>query len=172
MSYFIGAVVVLLLVYILIYNRLISFRQKAREAWSGIDVQLKRRYDLIPRLIDVVKAYAIHEQSLFESVTQMRFQALSSNSNSPQALGKAEYKLSGELHSIFAVAENYPNLRANENYLKLQRELAETEDQISASRNIYNSNVGAFNNKIESFPQNVVAGIQGFKKMEFFKNEA
>lgn len=157
---------------ILTYNRLITFRNRTQEAWSDIDVQLKRRYDLIPNLVETVKGYAAHEREVFEKVTEARAKAISAEkSGSPKEVAEAENFLAGTLKSLFAVAENYPDLKASTNFLELQRELRDTEDKIQAARRFYNGNVRDLNIKIESFPANIVASLFGFKKMEFFEIE-
>ena len=165
----IGLVVVLGLIYIVIYNGLVQTRQKVREAWSGIDVQLKRRYELIPNLINTVKGYATHEKDLLEKVTQARADAIQVPAGNVGDLSKAENMLTGALRSVFAVAENYPDLKANQNFLDLQNQLSETEDQIAASRRSYNGNVTVLNTKIESVPSNVIASVHHFAKAEFFE---
>ena len=157
---------VLLLGVIVIYNSLVRLKNRTDEAWSDIDVQTKRRYDLIPNLIDTVKGYANHEKSLFEKVTKARTAAI--NANGPVEQGKAENMLTDALKSVFAVAENYPNLRATENFQKLQDELSDTENKIMAARRFYNANVRDLNTKIETFPTNMVNAILKFKKREFF----
>jgi LemA protein len=161
-----GAIILWL---ILIYNRFVSLRNRAKEAWSDIDVQLRRRYNLIPNLVEAVKGYASHEKGVFEKVTQARTQAM--GAQTPKEKGKAENFLSSTLKSLFAVAENYPDLKASNNFLELQRELRDTEDKIQAARRFYNTNVRNLNIKIESFPANIVAGVFGFKQMEFFEVE-
>jgi len=155
---------------IAIYNGLIRSRNRVDEAWSDIDVQLKRRHDLIPNLIETVKGYAKHEKTVFENVTKARTAAIGA-----QTVGekdKAENMLSGALKSLFAVAEAYPDLKANENFGKLQDELTDTEDKIQASRRFYNGNVRDFNTKIQVFPTNLFAQMLGFKAYEFFEVEA
>ncbi|MBU1130819.1 LemA family protein [Patescibacteria group bacterium] len=152
-----------------VYNGLIKLKNRADEAWSDIDVQLKRRYDLIPNLVETVKGYATHERELFENVTKARAQAM--QAGTPQEKGKAENILSGTLKSLFAVAENYPQLRASENFAKLQDELSDTENKIQAARRFYNGNVRDFNTKVQVFPNNLVAGMLNFKKYEFFEIE-
>ncbi|KKQ52082.1 MAG: LemA-like protein [Parcubacteria group bacterium GW2011_GWD2_38_11] len=149
-----------------IYNSLVTLKNRVDEAWSDIDVQLKRRYDLIPNLINTVKGYATHEKELFERVTAARTAAM--NAGSPAEKQDAENMLSGTLKSLFAVSENYPDLKANQNFLELQRELTDTEDKIQASRRFYNGNVRDFNIKIETFPSNIIAGMLNFSKREFF----
>jgi LemA protein len=159
-------VVVLWLV--LAYNGLVTVRNRTQEAYSDIDVQLKRRYDLIPNLVETVKGYASHEKTVFEDVTAAR-------SNAMQATGPAragaENQLSGALKSLFAVAENYPDLKANQNFLNLQNELTDTEDKIQAARRFYNGMVRDLNTKIQVFPTNMFANMFGFTKMNFFGND-
>ena len=152
------------------YNGLIKLKNRVDEAWSDIDVQLKRRHDLIPNLINTVKGYAAHEKELFEKVTQARTAAM--GAKTPEDKEKAEDMLSGTLKSLFAVAEAYPDLKANQNFLELQRELTDTEDKIQASRRFYNGNVRDFNTKIETFPTNIFAGMLHFVKREFFQAES
>jgi LemA protein len=166
------AVAVVALWVIASFNGLVTLKNRAQEAWSDIDVQLKRRYDLIPNLVETVKGYAAHERELFEKVTQARAAAMQAQGVKGKA--DAENMLSGTLKSLFAVSENYPELKASQNFLELQRELTDTEDKIQAARRFYNGNVRDLNIKIESFPSNIFAGIFGFKKMELFQtaNEA
>ncbi len=164
-----GIVVVLIVGAIYIYNGLIRAKVRVDEAWSDIDVQLKRRYDLIPNLIETVKGYAKHEKAVFEKVTEQRTQAMNATGSAEKE--KAENMLSGTLKSLFAVAENYPDLKANENFLELQRELTDTEDKIQAARRFYNGNVREFNTKIQVFPNSLLAGILGYKAREFFQAE-
>ena len=151
------------------FNRLITLKNRAKEAWADIDVQLKRRYNLIPNLVETVKGYASHERELFEKVTEARTRAMAATTIKEK--GKAENFLSSTLKSLFAVAENYPNLRASENFLELQRELTDTEDKIQAARRFYNTNVRDLNIKIESFPANIIANLFRFAKMDFFEIE-
>jgi LemA protein len=160
-------VVVLAIGIVGIYNGLIRLKNRVDEAWSDIDVQLKRRYDLIPNLVNTVKGYATHERELFEKVTAARTAAM--GAQTPVQKEQAENALSGTLKSLFAVAENYPDLKANQNFLELQRELTDTEDKIQAARRFYNGNVRDFNTKIEIFPSNVIAGMLNFTKREFFE---
>ncbi len=164
---FIGIVAVIAIYGIAVYNSLVSLRQKVSEAWSDIDVQLKRRYDLIPNIVETVKGYATHESTVFEDVTKARSQAISATGLQEQA--EAENMLSGTLKSLFAVSENYPELKANENFLELQRELSDTENKIQASRRFYNGVVMSLNTKIESFPDSVIASIGKFEKKEYFE---
>ncbi|PJA87077.1 MAG: hypothetical protein CO141_01340 [Candidatus Moranbacteria bacterium CG_4_9_14_3_um_filter_42_9] len=161
------AVVVVIIVWIIaIYNGLIRLKNRVDEAWSDISVQLKRRYDLIPNLVSTVKGYAAHEKEVFEKVTEARTRAMGAGTTGDKA--QAENMLSGALKSLFAVAEAYPDLKANQNFLELQRELTDTEDKIQAARRFYNGNVRDFNTKIEIFPSNIVAGMLNFTKREFF----
>jgi LemA protein len=157
---------VLVVWFIAAYNRFIRLNRRKDEAWSDIDVQLKRRHDLIPNLVETVKGYASHERELFEKVTQARAQAIGASGAAQKA--QAENELSGALKSLFAVAENYPQLRASENFSKLQDELSDTENKIQAARRFYNGNVRDLNIIIETFPSNLVAGMFGFKAAEFF----
>ncbi|MDR2426184.1 MAG: LemA family protein [Endomicrobium sp.] len=150
------------------YNAFVALKNRVKEAWSDIEVQMKRRYDLIPNLVEIVKGYASHEKSTLESVIQARNMAMASK-GSLEDKAKAENMLTGTLKSLFALSENYPNLKANENFLELQRELTDTENKIQASRRFYNSNVLAINTKLEMFPSNIVGRIFGFEKQEFFK---
>ena len=163
-------IAVLALWAVAIYNGLIKLKNRVDEAWSDIDVQLKRRHDLIPNLINTVKGYAAHEKELFEKVTEARTQAM--GAQNPADKEKAENMLSGTLKSLFAVAENYPDLKANQNFLELQRELTDTEDKLQASRRFYNGNVRDFNTKIEVFPNNIFAGMLHFVKRDFFQADA
>jgi len=160
--------VLLLLVFwvIFAYNRLITLRNRTQEAWSDIDVQLKRRYDLIPNLVETVKGYAAHEKETFEKVTEARARAM--GAQNLEEKNDAENALSATLKSLFAISENYPQLRAAENFLELQRELTDTEDKIQAARRFYNGNVRDLNTKIQIFPASLVASVFGFKSMDFF----
>ncbi|MDD2766900.1 MAG: LemA family protein [Candidatus Moranbacteria bacterium] len=161
-------VIVLFVLYIVaIYNGLVQLRNRVSEAWSDIDVQLKRRYDLIPNLISTVKGYASHESSVFEKVTEARANAM--QAGTPGEKAEAENMLSGTLKSLFAVSEAYPDLKANTNFLELQRELSDTENKIQASRRFYNGNVLELNNKIDMFPSNIIASMFAFTKREFFE---
>jgi LemA protein len=172
MSQFILLIVIVIAFwFVATYNGLVVFRNRTKEAWSDIDVQLKRRYDLIPNLVETVKGYAAHERELFEKVTQARSQAM--GAQGMKAREEADNVLSSTLKSLFAVAENYPDLKASANFLELQKEITDTEDKIQAARRFYNTNVRDLNTKIETFPTNVIAGMLGFAKMEFFgANEA
>lgn len=161
-------IVLVLGVYIIgVYNSLVKLRQRTEESWSDIDVQLKRRYDLIPNLIETVKGYAKHEKELFEEVTTARSQAMQATDIEDKA--QAENILSGTLKSLFAVSENYPDLKANTNFLELQRELSDTENKIQSSRRFYNSTVLSLNTSVETFPSNIIAGQFGFVKKEYFQ---
>lgn len=167
-------IVVVLIVLVAIvagmYNGLVRSNVKADEAWSGITVQLKRRADLIPNLVETVKGYAAHESGVFEKVTQARSAIMSATEAGPAAAAKAEGELSGALKSLFAVAENYPDLKASQNFMELQTQVTDTEDKISASRRFYNSAVSDFNTKRKVFPTNVFANMLGFTKdKEFFE---
>lgn len=157
------------LAYVLIRNSMIASRNRVEEAWSGIDVQLKRRHDLVPNLVETVKGYATHEQKTFQGVTEARAEAM--KAGSVEATQEAEAKLSGALTDLRAVAEQYPDLRATENFQQLQRDLNEIEDEIQASRRIYNSNVQAYNTKIQIFPNSIIANSGGFTAREFFEIE-
>jgi LemA protein len=162
-----GIIAIIAIWAVAIYNGLIRLKNRVDEAWSDIDVQLKRRYDLIPNLVNTVKGYASHEKEVFEKVTEARTKAMSAESAGDKA--KAENALSQTLKSLFAVAEAYPDLKANQNFLELQRELTDTEDKVQASRRFYNGNVRDFNTKIQVFPNNVFAGMLGFSAREFFE---
>lgn len=157
---------VLVLWFVGSYNHFVRLINRAKEAWADIDVQLKRRYDLIPNLVNTVKGYASHEAGTLEKVTEARTAAM--NAGTPQEKGAAENVLSGTLKSIFALAESYPDLKANQNFLALQTELSDTENKIQASRRFYNSNVRDLNIGIQSFPGNIVSGIFNFSQMELF----
>lgn len=159
-------VLVIGLFLIVTYNKLVQLRQRVQNAWSQVDVQLKRRYDLIPNLVESVKAYAGHEKKTLESVTEARNMA--ANAGSIQEQSQAENMLTGALRSLFAVAEAYPDLKANTNFLQLQNELSDTEGKIAFSRQFYNDTVQKLNTKIELFPTNLVASTLGFTKEEYF----
>ena len=162
----IGLIVLIVLWLIATYNGLITKRNRVDEGWSDIEVQLKRRHSLIPNLVETVKGYAKHESQVFEHVTQARAQAISAKT--PKEHLAAENQLSGALKSLFAVAEAYPELKANENFGKLQDELTDTEDKIQAARRFYNGQVRDFNTKVQTFPTNLVAGAFKFTAREFF----
>ncbi len=167
-----AVVVVIALWLITTYNGLIRLKNQVDEAWSDIDVQLKRRYDLIPNLVSTVKGYATHESGVFEKVAQARSAAM--GAQNPTDKAAAENMLSSTLKSLFAVSEAYPQLKANENFLRLQDELSDTENKVQASRRFYNGNVRDFNTKLQVFPTNFIANILGFKERAFFglENEA
>lgn len=165
----VALVVLGVLIYISIRNGMIGSRNRVDEAWSGIDVQLKRRHDLVPNLVETVKGYASHEREVFEKATKARADAMSARGVGETA--QAEQKLSGALTDLRAVAENYPQLRATENFQQLSRQLSELEDEIQAARRIYNSNVQAYNTKIQVFPNSIIANQGGFEKREFFEIE-
>lgn len=149
------------------YNSLITLKVRVDEAWSDITVQLKRRLDLIPNLVETVKGYAKHESGVFEKVTEARANAI--NAKSVEETAKAEGQFEGALKSLFAVAEAYPDLKANQNFIELQQELVDTEDKIQASRRFYNGGVRDLNTKVQTFPNNVVAGMFGFKNRDFYQ---
>ena len=164
-------VIVLLILFLIgIYNGMVRARNRVDESWSGIDVQLKRRHDLIPNLVETVKGYAAHEKEVFENVTQARAAAM--GAQGPAQSAQAEGMLTNALGRLFAVAEAYPVLRATENFQQLQAELTNTEDQIAGARRIYNGNVQEYNTKIQTFPAAVFAGMFGFTKREFFELES
>lgn len=163
------AIFLILLYVIVMYNGLITLRNRVKEAWSDIDVQLKRRYDLIPNLVETVKGYASHEKETFDKVIEARSKAMSAQGIKEK--GDAENMLSGTLKSLFALTENYPDLKASVNFLELQKELTDTEDKIQAARRFYNGNVLDFNTKLEVFPTNMISGMFGFKASEFFAAE-
>ncbi|HET7651459.1 MAG TPA: LemA family protein [Acidimicrobiales bacterium] len=164
-----GVVVLLLLYVVFTYNGLVRLRNRVEAAWAQIDVQLKRRYDLIPNLVETVKGYAAHERQTLEAVTAAR--TASMNAQGPAQQAQAENMLTGALKSLFAVAEAYPELKANQNFLQLQEELTGTEGRISYARQFYNDTVQRLNTKIQSFPANVLAGMFGFKEREYFEIE-
>lgn len=164
-----GIVIVLLLAVWAMYNSLIRSKVRADEAWSDITIQLKRRYDLIPNLVNTVQGYATHEKTVFEDVTKARAQAMSAGSVGETA--QAENQFQQALRSLFAVAENYPQLRASENFQQLQAELTDTEDKIQAARRFYNGSARDLNIKIQSFPTNLMAGVMNLKPREFFELE-
>jgi len=164
------AIIVIVLLFVwMTYNGLVRLKVRVDEAWSDITVQLKRRLDLIPNLVNSVKGYAAHESSVFEKVTEARANAL--NAQGVKETAAAENQFEGALKSLFAVAESYPDLKANQNFLQLQQELVDTEDKIQASRRFYNSGVRDLNTKMQVFPNNIFAGMLGFKQREFFEVE-
>jgi LemA protein len=163
----VAVLVVLVLIFIGVNNSMIGSRNRVDEAWSGIDVQLKRRHDLVPNLVETVKGYASHERETFQKVTEARAEAM--KAQGPAQAGAAEGRLSAVLGDLRAIAENYPELRATENFQQLQRELTELEDEIQAARRIYNSNVQSYNTKIQVFPNSVIASARNFEAREFFE---
>ena len=161
-------IVIILLIYIVyIYNSLVTLRNRVKNAWSQIDVQLKRRTDLIPNLVETVKGYATHEKTVFENVTKARSSLM--NAKTVQENAEANNQLTNTLKSLFAVAENYPELKASENFRELQRQLTETEDKIAYSRQFYNDTVLMYNNKVQMFPSNLMASMFKFTEAEFFE---
>ena len=163
-------IAVLALLVVGTYNRLVTLRQRVKEAWADIDVQLKRRYDLIPNLVETVKGYAAHESKTFEAVTQARANAVAAGaSGSPEQRAQAENQLTGTLRSLFAVAENYPQLQAVQEFKDLSENLAATEDKIAFARRFYNGNVRDYGTALLSFPTNLIASFFGFKPEAFFE---
>ncbi len=163
----IAIIIIILVAIVAIYNGLVTARNKVKNAWAQIDVQLNRRADLIPNLVETVKGYAAHESSVFEDVTAARAGLM--NANGVKEIGEANNQLSNTLKTLFAVAENYPELKANENFKELQAQLAQTEDKIAYSRQFYNDTVLMYNNKCQTFPSNIFAGMFGFKEADFFE---
>src|ERR1700690_2503671 len=165
--YIIIAVVVVLVVWaIVVFNHFVTLTNRVKEAWSDIDVQFKRRYEIIPNLVETVKGYAAHEANTLQNVTEMRTRAMNA---APADKADAENMLSGALKSLFAVSENYPNLKANENFLELQRQLEDTENKLQAARRFYNSTVQDLNTKLQSFPSNLIGNAFGFTPRDFFQ---
>ncbi|MGO8684729.1 MAG: LemA family protein [Thermoleophilia bacterium] len=173
----IAAIVIIVIVVLLVaifagmYNSLVRKRNQVDNAWSQIDVQLKRRHDLIPNLVETVKDYMQYEQETLTKVTDARAAAVSAGSQGPQAQAQAENALTNSLRSLFAVAENYPELKANQNVLSLQEELTTTENKISFARQFYNDSVMSFNTKIQTFPTTIIAGMFNFKERQFFQTD-
>jgi len=165
-------IIILLLIFIGSYNGLVGLRNQVKNAWAQIDVQLKRRHDLIPNLVETVKGYAAHERGTFEAVTNARNLAQAGVNASPAERANLEGALSSALARLMVVVENYPQLKANQNFLALQEELTSTENKISFSRQFYNDTVLKLNNKIQMFPSNIIAGMTGFKTGEFFEVKA
>lgn len=164
-----GLIILLLIFYIvLMYNTLVRLTQMITESWSNVDTELRRRYDLIPNLIETVKGYAKHEREVFEKVTQARAAAVA-NSGNPASQAQDENKLIGGLKSLFAVVEGYPELKANQNFLKLQEELVNTEDRIQAARRFYNGNVRDYNTRVQTFPSNLIASMSNFQTKDYFE---
>jgi LemA protein len=162
-----GIIALVVLWAIVAYNRFVTLTTRVKEAWSDIDVQLKRRYDLIPNLVETVKGYAAHESGTLTKVTEMRTRAM--NATAPKDKAEAENMLSGALKSLFAVSENYPNLKANENFLELQRQLEDTENKLQAARRFYNSVVQDLNVSLQTFPSNLIGNTFSFKQSDFFQ---
>ncbi|HOC06906.1 MAG: LemA family protein [Bacillota bacterium] len=165
----VALVVILVLYFIIAYNKLVKVRNMLKEAWSGIDVQLKRRSDLIPSLVETVKGYSSHEQDLLLEIVEKRAAALAAQGTKEK--GEAENALTAGIKNIFALAEAYPDLKASDNFLHLQQELINVEDQIQLARRYYNGTVRLLNNRVESFPSNLIAKITGFSRAEFFTLE-
>jgi LemA protein len=165
-----GVVVVLIMLFVGMYNGLVRLRNQVKNAWSQIDVQLKRRHDLIPNLVETAKGYVKHERGTLEAITQARSTAM--QAQSPGAASKAEGALGDALSKFFLVVENYPDLKANQNFLAIQEELSSTENKISFARQFYNDQVLTYNTKVETVPTNLVAGMFGFQKSEFFQLES
>lgn len=163
----VGILVAAILYILAMYNSLVRERNQVKESWSDIDVQLKRRHNLIPNVVETVKGYASHEQQTFQSVTDARTRAISAQT--PEEQAKAENMLSSTLKTLFAVSEQYPELKANANFLELQRELSDTEDKVQAARRHYNTTVREFNTSIESFPSNLVANMFSFQQAQYFE---
>ncbi len=167
-TYILLAVVVVIIIwFVATYNHFVTLTQRVKEAWADIDVQLKRRYDLIPNLVETVKGYAAHEAGTLEKVTEMRTRAMSATAPADKA--EAENMLTGALKSLFAVSENYPDLKANANFVELQRELSDTENKIQAARRFYNGVVMELNTKLQSFPSNFIGNMFSFKPSDFFQ---
>jgi LemA protein len=164
-------VVLIVLVFVAGYNGLVRLRNRIDSAWSQIGVQLERRHDLIPNLIETVKGYAAHEKSTLEGVVEARNAAIQAKSGGPEQQAAAENVLTGALKSLFALAEAYPDLKANQSFLSLQEELTSTEDRIAYARQFYNDSVMKYDNKIQSIPSNIIAGMFGFKSREYFQAE-
>ena len=164
-------VVVLVIWLIATYNKLVRQRNQVDASWAQIDVQLKRRYDLIPNLVETVKGYAAHEKGTLDAVVQARNTAVAASNSDPAARAQAESQVTQTLGRLFALAEAYPNLKANENFAALQAELSNTEDKIAYSRQFYNSAVQTYNNATQVFPTNIIAGMMGFKNRTFFETD-
>lgn len=166
----IGIILLIVVIYLIsLYNRLVVLKNKVDNSWAQVDVQLKRRYDLIPNLVETVKGYATHEKEVFENIAKARQVAISAQS--PAEKSQAENQLTQALRQLFAVAEAYPELKANENFMHLQNELSETENKIAYSRQFYNDTVFMYNSTIEKFPTNIFAGMFGYKKREYFETQ-
>ncbi len=167
----IAVIVLAVLIFVWSYNGLVRLRNRVDSAWSQIGVQLQRRHDLVPNLVETVKGYAAHEKNTLEAVTNARNAAVQAQQAGPAQQAQAENMLTGTLRQLFALSENYPDLKANQNFLSLQEELTSTEDRISYARQFYNDQVQRFDTKIQSFPTNIIAGMFNFQKREFFESE-
>ena len=167
----VAVIVIVAIALIVSYNRFVKQRNLIQESWRQIDVELHRRYDLIPNLVETVRAYAAHERHVFEEVARLRTQAVSAEGASPEQRAQAETALSGALRQMMISVEAYPQLQSNQNFLSLQRELTDTEDRIAAGRRFYNANVGDYNTRIEAFPSNLIAGMFKFEKAGYFEIE-
>lgn len=169
-TYIILAILAVIVLWVIgAYNGFVRAVNRTKEAWADIDVQLKRRYDLIPNLVNTVKGYMTHESATFEKITQARSNAM--NAQGVEAKAQSENMLSGALKSLFAVAESYPDLKANQNFIELQKEISDTENKIQSARRFYNGNVRDLNTKVESFPANIIAKMFNFAKMDLFELE-
>ena len=168
----VGVIIFLPIIFVIvIYNSLVRLSQMITESWSNVDTELRRRYDLIPNLVETVKGYAKHEREVFDRITQARAAAVA-NTGNPASQAQDENKLIGVLKTLFAVVEGYPELKANQNFLKLQEELVNTEDRIQAARRFYNGNVRDYNNKVQTIPSNIIASIFDFKTKDYFEIES
>ena len=168
----IGVIIFLPIIFAIVtYNSLVRLSQMITESWSNVDTELRRRYDLIPNLVETVKGYAKHEREVFEQIAQARAAAVA-NTGRPSSQAQDENKLISVLKSLFAVVENYPELKANQNFLKLQQELVNTEDRTQAARRFYNGNVRDYNNRVQTFPSNLVASKSGFQTIDYFEIES
>ena len=166
----VGILVLVAIVGVVAYNRFVSQRQQIKDAWANIDTELRRRYDLIPNLVETVRGYAAHERTVFENVTKARAAATAAT-GSPASQAAAEGPLVAALRQLLAVAENYPDLKANQNFLALQSELANTEDRLQTARRFYNANVRDYNQRVKQFPSGIIASMFGFKEEEYFEIE-
>ena len=169
--YIVGFCIIIAIAYFFFYNQIVSLRQSCQEAWSDIDVQLRRRHDLIPNLIETVKGYASHEKQVFEDITALRSQAMSTQLGDIASVAKVEQSIGAGIQQILGIAEAYPDLKANQEYLNLQFELTKTEDELASARRIYNGNVAAYNVKIATVPASIIASLQGFTPMSFFQDD-
>lgn len=168
----IGIIILLVAFFVFAYNRLVTLENRVEEAWADIDVQLKRRHELIPNLVETVKGYTEHEKEVFDKVSEARQKALSAQEKGDtKEIEKAENELQSTLKSLFAVSEDYPDLKASDNFLELQEEITDTEDKIQSARRFYNRNVEAYNATIEKIPYNIVASMSGYKQEDFFEAE-